>query len=54
MKQIAGIVPIVAAPFTETGDLDEDSLQNLVRHLLGTGASALTQCKILNRPSPAG
>lgn len=42
MKQIGGIVPIVAAPFTETGDLDEDSLQSLVRHLLGTGASALT------------
>lgn len=41
-KTIAGIVPIVAAPFTESGALDEDSLQNLVRHLLSTGASALT------------
>lgn len=41
-KTIAGIVPIVAAPFSESGALDEDSLQNLVRHLLGTGASALT------------
>lgn len=42
MKSIEGIVPIVAATFTETGSLDEDSLQSLVRHLLGTGASALT------------
>lgn len=41
-KEIAGIVPIVAAPFTPAGALDEDSLQNLVRHLLTTGASALT------------
>ena len=41
-KEIAGIVPIVAAPFTPQGALDEDSLQNLVRHLLGTRASALT------------
>ncbi len=37
-----GIIPIVAAPFTDSGALDEDSLQQLVRHLLGTGASALT------------
>src|SRR3989337_1883400 len=41
-KSIAGIAPIVAAPFTETGALDEDSFQALVRHLLNTGASALT------------
>jgi len=26
-KSIAGIAPIVAAPFTETGALDEDSFQ---------------------------
>jgi 4-hydroxy-tetrahydrodipicolinate synthase len=39
---IHGIAPIVAAPFTAAGALDEDSLQGLVRHLLGTGASALT------------
>lgn len=42
MKPIEGIVPIVAATFTEAGALDEDSFQSLVRHLLGTGASALT------------
>jgi len=41
-KQISGIVPIVAAPFTGSGMLDEDSFQSLVRHLLTTNASALT------------
>jgi len=41
-KLIAGIIPIVAAVFNETGSLDEDSFQSLVRHLLTTGASALT------------
>jgi 4-hydroxy-tetrahydrodipicolinate synthase len=41
-KQISGIVPIVAATFTVSGALDEDSFQSLIRHLLGTHASALT------------
>ncbi|MGZ9163849.1 MAG: dihydrodipicolinate synthase family protein, partial [Anaerolineales bacterium] len=41
-KQISGIVPIIAAPFTNSGGLDEDSFQSLVRHLLTTRASALT------------
>ena len=41
-KSIAGIVPIVAATFTDGGALDEDSFQSLVRHLLGTGVSAIT------------
>jgi len=41
-KEISGIVPIVAATFTESGALDEDSFQSLVRHLMTTGASALT------------
>jgi 4-hydroxy-tetrahydrodipicolinate synthase len=41
-KQISGIVPIVAATFTNLGSLDEDSFQSLVRHLLDTGVSALT------------
>ena len=41
-KQISGIVPVVAATFTNSGSLDEDSFQSLVRHLLTTGASALT------------
>ena len=42
LKQISGIVPIVAATFTDSGSLDEDSFQSLVRHLLGTNVSALT------------
>jgi dihydrodipicolinate synthase/N-acetylneuraminate lyase len=41
-KHLAGIVPIVAASFTDSGSLDEDSFQSLVRHLMETGASALT------------
>lgn len=41
-KQIQGIVPILAAPFTATGAADADSFQSLVRHQMGTGASALT------------
>ena len=41
-KQISGIVPIVAATFTSSGTLDEDSFQSLVRHLLVTNVSALT------------
>jgi 4-hydroxy-tetrahydrodipicolinate synthase len=40
-KSIQGIAPIVAAPFTAAGAVDADSLQALVRHLLGSGASAL-------------
>ena len=41
-KHIAGIAPIVAASFTNSGSLDEDSFQSLIRHLIKTGASALT------------
>jgi len=41
-KEISGIIPIVAATFTASGALDEDSFQSLVRHLMTTGASALT------------
>jgi dihydrodipicolinate synthase/N-acetylneuraminate lyase len=41
-KPIAGIAPIVAATFTGSSQLDEDSFQSLVRHLLSTGAKALT------------
>lgn len=39
---LAGIVPIVAATFTDDGALDEDSFQALVRHLLTTRLSGLT------------
>src|SRR6185369_8408962 len=41
-KEISGIVPIVAATFTSSGTLDEDSFQSLIRHLIATNASALT------------
>ncbi len=41
-KEISGIVPIMAATFTSSGTLDEDSFQSLIRHLLKTRASALT------------
>jgi 4-hydroxy-tetrahydrodipicolinate synthase len=41
-KQISGIVPIVAATFTDSGDLDDDGFQALLRHLMTTSASALT------------
>lgn len=41
-KEISGIVPIVAATFTNSGTLDEDSFQSLIRHLIATNASALT------------
>jgi dihydrodipicolinate synthase/N-acetylneuraminate lyase len=41
-KTIAGIIPIVAAPFTAGGALDMDSFQSLVRHLTGTGIRGLT------------
>ena len=41
-KEISGIVPIMAATFTSSGTLDEDSFQSLIRHLLVTNASALT------------
>jgi len=41
-KGISGVVPIIAAAFTDSGDIDVDSFQSLVRHLMTTGASALT------------
>lgn len=41
-KTLTGIVPIVAAPFTSGGELDEHSFQQLVRHLVGTGIQGLT------------
>jgi 4-hydroxy-tetrahydrodipicolinate synthase len=41
-KEISGIVPIIAATFTRSGVLDEDSFQSLVRYLIATNVSALT------------
>ncbi|MFD2117589.1 dihydrodipicolinate synthase family protein [Paenibacillus yanchengensis] len=41
-KQIGGIIPIAAAPFTNSGLLDEDSFQQMIRHLQQTGANGIT------------
>lgn len=41
-KEISGIVPIAAATFTDSGDLDRDGFQALVRHLVSTGAQGIT------------
>jgi dihydrodipicolinate synthase/N-acetylneuraminate lyase len=41
-KEISGIIPIIAATFTHSGTLDEDSFQSLIRHLIATNVSALT------------
>ncbi|MBP1934214.1 dihydrodipicolinate synthase family protein [Ammoniphilus resinae] len=42
MYSIKGIVPIAAAPFTKSGLVDEDSFQNMVRHLVKTGIQGIT------------
>src|SRR5699024_3380904 len=42
MKEIKGIIPILAAPFTTEGKVDEDSFQSMIRHLLDTGVNGLT------------
>lgn len=40
--EISGVCPIIAAPFTESGEVDFDSLKNLIKKLAGFGAGALT------------
>ena len=42
MKTLKGICPIIAAPFTNSGELDLDSLKNLLRVLARGGCDALT------------
>lgn len=42
MKEIKGIIPIVAAVFDNRGNLDLEGFHSLVKHLLETGANALT------------
>ena len=42
MKELTGIVPIVAAPFTETGEVDYESLRGLIQHLAKAGCNGLT------------
>lgn len=42
MSMLQGIVPIVAAPFYENGDVDYGSLKNLIGHLVRIGCDGLT------------
>ena len=42
MTEIKGICPIIAAPFTENGAVDYESLDKLVRHLIAGGCHAVT------------
>lgn len=40
--EIKGICPIIAAPFTESGEVDYESLDRLVKHLIKGGCHAVT------------
>jgi 4-hydroxy-tetrahydrodipicolinate synthase len=42
MKEVKGIVPIIATPFTEKGEVDYDSFRNLVDVLIKGGCPAVT------------
>ena len=42
MADIRGICPIIATPFTERGEVDYESLTNLLRVLAKGGCNALT------------
>ncbi|MDA3960116.1 MAG: dihydrodipicolinate synthase family protein [Planctomycetota bacterium] len=42
MSQLTGILPIIATPFTADGQLDEASLDKLVRHLGAIGCHGVT------------
>lgn len=42
MNEIKGICPIIAAPFTDCGEVDYKSLENLVKHLIKGGCGAVT------------
>lgn len=42
MTEIKGICPIIAAPFYENGDVDYNSLDNLVKTLIKGGCGAVT------------
>ena len=42
LTEIKGICPIVAAPFTDNGEVDYESLDKLVKHLLNGGCHAVT------------
>ena len=42
LTEIKGICPIIAAPFTEDGEVDYKSLENLVKFLIKGGCRAVT------------
>ncbi len=42
MTEIKGICPIIATPFTENGEVDYESLDKLVKHLIHGGCHAVT------------
>ena len=42
MVDIKGICPIIAAPFTDNGEVNYDDLDRLVRHLVKGGCNAVT------------
>ena len=42
LTEIKGICPIIAAPFTDNGEVDYVSLDRLVKHLLNGGCHAVT------------
>lgn len=42
MTEIKGICPIIATPFTENGEVDYESLDALVKHLIHGGCHAVT------------
>mgnify|MGYP000986269761 CR=1 FL=1 len=42
MADIKGICPIIATPFTESGEVDYIGLDNLVKHLIKGGCGAVT------------
>lgn len=42
VTRIQGVNPIVAMPFTASGEVDEQSFSRLLAHLVGTGVNGLT------------
>lgn len=42
MSEIKGICPIIATPFFDNGEVDYNSLDNLVKHLIKGGCHAVT------------
>jgi len=42
MNEIKGICPIIATPFTDCGEVDYESLEKLVKHLINGGCHAVT------------